>query len=140
MNAKVCLAPLQFGAGLKGKLIDAMKHGTPSITTTIGAEAMHKKLPWNGFICDNTTEITLKSVELFSNEIIWNKAQKNGIDIINECFSKQKYSKKLIEKIENLERNISTHRLKNFIGEMLAHHTLKSTKYLSKWIEEKNKT
>ena len=46
LNAKVCLAPLRFGAGLKGKLIDAMECGTPSVTTTIGAEAMHDNLDW----------------------------------------------------------------------------------------------
>ena len=44
------LAPLQFGAGLKGKLLDAMLYGIPSVTTSIGAEAMHDDLPWNGSV------------------------------------------------------------------------------------------
>ncbi len=39
-QARVCLAPLTFGAGLKGKFIDAMQTGTPSVTTAIGAEGM----------------------------------------------------------------------------------------------------
>ena len=65
----VCLAPLQFGAGLKGKLLDAMLYGTPSVTTSIGAEAMHDDLPWNGFICDDPEEFATRSVELYQNEI-----------------------------------------------------------------------
>jgi len=89
-NSKVCLAPLQFGAGLKGKLIDAMQFGTPSVTTNIGAEAMHKKLPWNGFICDNYEEFASKAVELYIQEKTWQDAQKNGLDILNKCFSKEK--------------------------------------------------
>ena len=40
-KAKVCLAPLRFGAGMKGKLVEAMQCGTPSVTTSIGAEGMH---------------------------------------------------------------------------------------------------
>ena len=40
-NARVCLSPLRFGAGIKGKFLDAMNSGTPSITTPIGAEGMH---------------------------------------------------------------------------------------------------
>lgn len=40
-QAKVGLAPLRFGAGIKGKLIDAMQAGTPTVTTSIGAEGMH---------------------------------------------------------------------------------------------------
>ena len=39
-NARVCLAPLRFGAGLKGKFIDAMKNGTPAVTTAIGSEGI----------------------------------------------------------------------------------------------------
>jgi glycosyltransferase involved in cell wall biosynthesis len=139
MNAKVCLAPLQFGAGLKGKLIDAMLYGTPSVTTKIGAEAMHDKLPWNGFIADNPNEFALKSVELYINKNLWKKSQKNGIKIINTCYSKEKYEQKLLNKIEYTQINCVELRLKNFTGSMLLHHTIQSTKYMSKWIEEKNK-
>jgi len=139
-NSRVCLAPIQFGAGLKGKLIDAMKYGTPSVTTKIGAEAMHKKLPWNGFIENNPIKFTKKSIELYTNQKIWEDSQQNGIQIINDCYSKEKYGKKLIDKIDAVTRNYTKHRLNNITGAILMHHTLKSTKYMSKWIEEKNKT
>jgi len=138
-NSKVCLAPLQFGAGLKGKLIDAMQFGTPSVTTTIGAEAMHKKLPWNGFICDNYEEFSLKAVELYTQEKTWQDAQQNGLSILKKCFPEEKYAQKLLNKINYLEQHKTTHRLQNFLGSLMLHHTLKSTKYMSKWIEEKNK-
>jgi len=138
-NSRVCLAPLQFGAGLKGKLIDAMKFGTPSVTTSIGAEAMHNNLLWNGFICDEPTQFATKAIELYSNHKIWEGAQHKGVEIINKCFSKIKYDKKFINKIEYLIEHKSKHRLHNFIGSMLTHHTLRSTKFMSKWIEEKNK-
>jgi len=35
-------------------------------------------------------------------------------------------------------KDLQSHRSKNFMGLMLLHHTLASTKYMSKWIEEKN--
>lgn len=138
-NTRVCLAPLRFGAGLKGKLIDAMQFGTPSVTTNIGAEAMHHKLPWNGYITDDPTEFALKVIELYTNVKLWENAQQNGVEIINACYLKEKYEKKLLNKIENIQRNRVAHRLQNFIGALLMHHTLQGTKYMSKWIEEKNK-
>jgi hypothetical protein len=42
-DARVLLAPLNFGAGIKGKLVDAMQCSTPSVTTDIGAEGLLPK-------------------------------------------------------------------------------------------------
>ena len=138
-TARICLAPLLFGAGLKGKLFDAMLYGTPSITTTIGAEGMHGALDWNGFITNNPEEFAKKAVTLYKQQEVWENAQKNGQIIINNHFSKEKYGNKLIQKVSQIEQHKQNHRLKNFMGTLLTHHTLQSTKYLSKWIEEKNK-
>jgi glycosyltransferase involved in cell wall biosynthesis len=46
-KAKVLLAPIPYGAGLKGKLFDAMSLGLPSVTTPMGAEGMNGALSWN---------------------------------------------------------------------------------------------
>ncbi len=138
-NAKICLAPIRFGAGLKGKLVDAMLYGTPSVTTSIGAEAMHDNLPWNGFITDDFKAFAEKSVELYQNESLWLKSQEKGVKIVNQCYSKEEYSNLLFKSIDFVQKNIAEHRLQNFTGIMLMHHTTQSTKYLSKWIEEKNK-
>jgi glycosyltransferase involved in cell wall biosynthesis len=137
-KARVLLAPLQFGAGLKGKLIDAMQTGTPSVATTIGAEGMHANLPWNGFIVDTPEDIASKAIELYTNEEIWQASQRNGLEIINQLYDKMSLSKKLLVKLDTILENIAEHRKQNFIGSLLQHQTLQSTKYLSKWIEEKN--
>ena len=137
-KSRVLLAPLQFGAGLKGKLIDAMQTGTPSITTLIGAEGMQVNLPWNGFIADKPEEIASRAIELYTNQEIWTKMQQNGFNIINELYDRTLLSKKLLVKLNTIRKNITEHRNHNFIGKVLQHHTLQSTKYLSKWIEEKN--
>ncbi len=138
-NYKVCLAPLRFGAGIKGKLTEAMQFGIPSITTGIGAESMHGELEWSGFIEGTTLEISNSAVNLYSKKEFWIKAQKNGFNIINSVYNKSLYKNDFIVAIQDLKSNLQQYRLANFIGEILHHHTLKSTKYLSKWIEEKNK-
>ncbi|MEN2489202.1 glycosyltransferase family 4 protein [Flavobacterium sp. B11] len=138
-NTKVVLAPIRFGAGLKGKLLEAMQCGTPSITTSIGSEAMHENLPWNGFIEDDPAEFAKKAIELYQNENLWKQSQKNGIEIINKCYQKSDYSDKLISLINSLLVDSKKHRLHNFMGNLLQHHAFKSTMYMSKWIEAKNK-
>jgi glycosyltransferase involved in cell wall biosynthesis len=138
-NARVVLAPLRFGAGIKGKLLEAMQCGTPSVTTSIGAESMHGDLSWNGFVADGVADFVAAAVRLYRDESIWLKAQGSGIAIINQRYSMSLFEADFRIKIEFLQSNLQQHRLSNFMGELLQHHTLRSTKYMSKWIEEKNK-
>lgn len=138
-KAKICLAPLRFGAGIKGKLVEAMQCGTPSITTDIGAEGMRGDFEWNGIIANSPQEIVDAAVKLYTDKVLWKKSQENGVTIINNFYSKEIYGAKLIGQILLLQKNLKTHRLKNFMGAILMHHTLASTKYMSKWIEEKGK-
>ena len=139
-NAKVVLAPLRFGAGIKGKLTEAMICGTPSITTTIGAEGMHDNLSWNGFITDDYTKFSEKAIQLYSDEELWNSSQRKGVEIINQIYDKEKISPSFISKIEGIQQNLENHRTQNFLGSLLKHQTLQATKYMSKWIEAKNTT
>lgn len=134
---KVMLAPIQFGAGVKGKFIDAMQVGTPAVTTSIGAEAMKGSLNWSGFIEDNLETFVDKAVELYLKKDLWLAAQQNGIRIINERYSSLQFANNFISKVENLDLN--GHRQNNFFGQILNHHTVQSTKYMSLWIGEKNK-
>ena len=138
-KAKVVLAPLNYGAGIKGKLTEAMLCGTPSVTTAIGVEGMAADFPWNGFVADDFSNFALKSAELYTNKPVWEQAQLNGIDIINSIYSKEKNGHLFFSKIEDIQTNLEKHRVSNFLGSLLQHQTLQATKYMSKWIEEKNK-
>jgi len=136
---KILLAPIQFGAGVKGKFIDAMLTGTPSVTTTIGAEAMKGSLAWNGFIEDDLTRFVEKAAQLYQRQSEWQSAQKQGIQIINQRYASTAFTDAFLFKITELLLSLTKHRQNNFIGQILNHHTLQSTKYMSLWIEEKNK-
>lgn len=138
-NARVVLAPLRFGAGIKGKLIEAMQCGTPSVTTTIGAESMCGDLPWNGFIADDAQGFVDKAVGLYQEKTIWLKAQENGFEIIEKRYLKSLFENDFVKYILEIQTHLKQHRLHNFTGAMLQHHILTSTKYMSRWIEEKNK-
>ena len=137
--ARVCLAPLRFGAGLKGKLVDAMSCGTPSVTTRIGAEGMHGSLPWAGVIADDAPSFARSAVQLYRTEEQWSQAQRNGAEIINTLYPESGPGGRLLKKIADLRARLAAHRLDNFIGAMLHHHTLQSTRYMAQWIEAKNR-
>ena len=137
-KAKVLLAPIPYGAGLKGKLFDAMSLGLPSITTPMGAEGMNGALSWNGFIATDENDFIVKSVELYTNKSLWETSQKNGYEIIEKRFKTTLFAADFMNKVEYLQENLTTHRNQNFFGQVLQHQSLQSTKYMSKWIEAKN--
>ncbi len=138
-NARVHLAPLRFGAGLKTKLADAMRFGTPSVTTNIGAEGMTNGLDWAGSIEDEPEAFADAAVALYQDNIAWQQAQSYGYNIVSSWFNQADNQQKLWQKISKLQENLAAHRQQNFIGQMLNHHHHKSTEFMSRWIETKNK-
>ena len=138
-NARIVLAPLRFGAGIKGKLTEAMLSGTPSITSNIGAEGMCGRFPWNGFIEDNFSDFAFMASQLYQSKSLWENAQLTGVEIINTIYDKEKLSPLFVNRICELQENIEEYRIHNFLGSLLQHQTLQATKYMSKWIEEKNR-
>ncbi|WP_047415104.1 glycosyltransferase family 4 protein [Cellulophaga sp. Hel_I_12] len=138
-KARINLAPLRFGAGQKAKLLDAMCFGTPSITTFIGVEGMTNGLAFNGIIANDTAAFANAAVSLYSDKDQFLKAQQNGYQIVANNFDTVRLSKELETTISKILKNLKKHREFNFIGSLLRHQSLQSTKYMSKWIEEKAK-
>lgn len=138
-KARILLAPLRFGAGLKGKFIDGMQNGTPCATTKIGAEGMNGNLSWNGIVSDDIETLVEEAVKLYSNKNSWLQAQQHGFEILAKRYSKVIFQQQLLEKITITQKNLSAHRTQNFIGSLLQLHTARSTKYMSLWIEAKNR-
>ena len=142
---RVCLSPLRFGAGMKGKLADAMLTGTPSVTTEIGAESMYMdydanvKFEWPGFIEQRESNIAESAIALYEDKTLWQDKQNNSLSIVNNVFNKEKNENKFIERFNTIKNNLEEHRDNNFTGKMLRHHTMKSAMYMSQWIEAKNK-
>ncbi|MBT8305831.1 MAG: glycosyltransferase family 4 protein [Maribacter sp.] len=138
-QSRINLAPLRFGAGIKGKLITAMQCGTPSITTPIGAEGMHGDLPWCGWVTDTAENFANAAVGLYNEAADWRQAQENGVDIINTFYDGKILDTRLTDKILSLRSDLKGHRESNFIGALIMYETMASTKYMSRWIEEKNR-
>ena len=137
--ARVCLAPLRFGAGIKGKLVDAMLCGTPNVTTPVGAEGMHGLEPWPGAITRTAQAFADSAVQLHNDRTCWLDAQAKGLQLLGLRYRQAEHGPALISRIEECRRNLGSIRRDNFTGSMLRHHQHKSTQYMSQWIEAKNR-
>ena len=139
-RARICLAPLRFGAGIKGKIADAMLCGTPNVTTPIGAEGMHGGMRWPGAIEQSASAIAGAAVELYQNPHAWHQAQQQGQELLNARYLQADHGPALVQRIKDCYAGLEQHRRNNFTGAMLRHHQHKSTQYMSQWIEAKNRS
>jgi hypothetical protein len=95
--------------------------------------------PWPGIITDDAKDIAKAAVSLYSDEHLWQQSQ-HAIDaILKDRYQGSSLAKAVMSHIGLIKQNLPQHRLNNFTGSMLRHHSMKSTLYMSKWIETKNK-
>ncbi|MFS2198088.1 glycosyltransferase [Pseudomonas sp. Pseusp3] len=138
-KTRVCLAPLRFGAGIKGKIVDAMLCGTPNVTTPVGAEAMHGEEPWPGAVTRTAREFAESAVQLYQDKTQWLAAQAQARHLLASRYPQSIHGPALIERLVECQRNLPHIRRDNFTGSMLRHHQHKSTQYMAQWIEAKNR-
>ena len=139
LSSRVLLAQIKFGAGLKGKVIDAIRNGTPCVLSEIAAEGIFESCDYNNHVSNDEDNFIEKAIELYTNKNLWESAQNIGFLTLRKRFMTERFYSVFIERIQYLENNLDSHRIKNFTGILLQHHTMQSSKYFSKWIEAKNK-
>ena len=96
-NTRLSLIPLRFGAGVKGKIIEAMYHGVPIVTTAIGLEGI-KNI--DAFLrANDTPDSFAKEISrLYTSRKDWNKISKLSIKFIDDNLTSH-YTGKLLEEI-----------------------------------------
>ncbi|MBC7693660.1 MAG: glycosyltransferase [Methylotenera sp.] len=135
---RINLAPLRYGAGIKGKIGDAWLVGTPVITTPIGAEGMTDSAHFPGVISQSAKDLADAAIQLYANFELLSIHANAGRELIQKLYDLKTNGDRLVEIFECLRSDLLNRRRKNLIGRMLLHHQHKSTKYFSRWIELKN--
>lgn len=137
---RVNLGPLRFGAGLKGKLFDGFETGTPGVTTAVGAEGISSDdCEWGCAVSEDPEVIAQAAISLYQDEIAWQRVQDNGQTIAEQRFGREQWHSKLPAIFRDALTQRDTNRNKHFVGRMLRHHHHRSTEFMSRWIEAKNR-
>ncbi|MFD2743353.1 MULTISPECIES: glycosyltransferase [Sphingobacterium] len=134
---RLLLAPIPFGAGQKGKFVDAMITGTPSITSSVGAEGMNPEY-WPGVVADLLENFVSETVKLYTNEAYWLEKQALISSVLSNLMADDLAQMLFVQHIAALTENLAAHRNQNMIGRILAQEQYAAKKYMSRWIEAKN--
>ncbi|WFB65610.1 glycosyltransferase family 4 protein [Chryseobacterium sp. WX] len=94
MNSKIMVAPLRFGAGVKGKIGQAFEYFFPVVTTDIGAEGMKLTDKKNVLIANDENSFAEAIIQLNNDEELWNTLSRNSVDSLR-AFSPEEVKEKL---------------------------------------------
>jgi glycosyltransferase involved in cell wall biosynthesis len=86
-RARVFVAPLRYGAGMKGKIGQSLSLGLPIVTTSIGSEGMDLLDGSHAFIADTADQFAAAVVKLYRDDFIWKRLSTCGRDHVRTNFS-----------------------------------------------------
>ncbi|MDJ0725092.1 MAG: glycosyltransferase [Prochloraceae cyanobacterium] len=101
LNSRVFVAPLRFGAGMKGKIGHSMSYGLPTVTTSIGAEGMGLTHGYDVMIAEDPESLANCVMELYDNDRLWNRISDNALETVR-LYSPENIEEQLTNLVENL--------------------------------------
>jgi glycosyltransferase involved in cell wall biosynthesis len=97
-QALVYIAPLRFGAGIKGKILDAMNFGVPVVTTSIGAEGIGLTDKEDVLIADTAIHFGTAVMALHNDSLLWEGIRNRARQYVEKNFSQDAFIKR-VEKV-----------------------------------------
>jgi GT2 family glycosyltransferase len=79
LNARVFAAPLRFGAGLKGKVGQAMAYGLPMVLSNVAAEGFALQNDRDCIIADNALDVASGIIRLYEDPVLWSRISQSAI-------------------------------------------------------------
>ena len=86
-GCRVSVAPLRFGAGVKGKVNLAMAHGQPVVATTCAVEGMHLADGRDVLVADDAAAFAERIVRLYQDQSLWERLAQAGLENVRAHFS-----------------------------------------------------
>jgi GT2 family glycosyltransferase/glycosyltransferase involved in cell wall biosynthesis len=86
-SVKLSVAPLRWGAGVKGKINQSMGFGVPVVATSLAVEGMELIDHEDILIADEPGDFAHALIELYESEELWNRLSQSGIRKTKACYS-----------------------------------------------------
>jgi hypothetical protein len=134
----ILLAPLRFGAGIKGKIIDAWTWGIPVVTTPVGSEGMTPdNTSFGGGIAWSVEDFVNMATELATDANVYIDHAKRGQDLLRRLQDQRQNWGRVESSITTTVDDLYARRKTDYTRALLWHHSARSTEYFSRWIELK---
>jgi len=86
-GCRIAVAPLRYGAGVKGKVNMSMSRGQPVVATPMAVEGMFAKAGHDVLVAETTTDFAAAVLRLYRDEALWNRISAGGLENVQNYFS-----------------------------------------------------
>ena len=107
---RLMVAPLRFGAGIKGKLGTSFSYGLPVVATSVAAEGMYIENGRELLVADGAREFADAVVRLYTDPALWRRLAEAGRQVVRERYSPEVIRRGLEEAIASIEKRAALHR------------------------------
>jgi GT2 family glycosyltransferase len=94
-SVRLSVAPLRFGAGVKGKINQSMAFGVPVVASSVAVEGTELRDGEDILVADEPEDFARAMIELYESEELWNRLSENGIKKTRAFYSTDAARKKL---------------------------------------------
>jgi GT2 family glycosyltransferase/glycosyltransferase involved in cell wall biosynthesis len=94
-DARISINPLTYGAGMKGKVGEALSWGLPVVTTSIGAEGMDLQDGETAMVADDPKVFARKVIDLYHDRTAWERLSRNGRRHVEQRWSPAAIQKRI---------------------------------------------
>jgi GT2 family glycosyltransferase/glycosyltransferase involved in cell wall biosynthesis len=109
---RVSVAPLRYGAGIKGKIGTAMALGLPVVATPLAAEGMSLTDGENILVAEGAEQFAESVVRLYQDETLWDKISHNGLEFAKNAWGVEAAYQNLIDILNAVDIKSSRGRYK----------------------------
>jgi GT2 family glycosyltransferase len=86
-GCRMAVAPLRYGAGIKGKVNMSMARGQPVVATPMAVEGMFAKAGHDVLVAESAEDFAAEVVRLYRDEALWNRVSEAGLENVRQYFS-----------------------------------------------------
>ena len=137
-SSRLQLAPLRFGAGVKGKILNALQFGLPTLSTRMGWEGIYDAAGRDGFAAESTRAFAEKAATLYHSQELWKKAL-----ALQQTAAATHFGNTMDALFDWIEipgdRPAPSEPAQVILQNMLRDQAFDRVRYLSKWIEAKDR-
>ncbi|GGH64054.1 hypothetical protein GCM10008014_42050 [Paenibacillus silvae] len=87
-QSRLVVVPLRYGAGVKGKVVEAMYYQVPVVTTSIGSEGLEESEKVM-MIANDAQQFADSIIQLYQDEMMWNACSRESVQYVEKYFTRE---------------------------------------------------